>query len=595
MVSSMKRASLGRDVPVLPFSPGAAFRISGLAVLFLMFWLVVIGEMGFHFDLSPSWMTLACAAVLSAVGCLALSRRESPAAMAAGLAAAVVVVCAACAVAGAFHDLTVDGNAYHKLAVAAMRDGWNPLDSSVSEWRHYAEIYCFETRAPLWVDHYAHGTWVIASSFYDVTGNIERSKCCTLLAMYAVASVGQDVLKTLGLRRWQAVGIALLGALNPITLAQFDTFYVDAFLMCGLMLLIAGLFLIDADVGLGARPMALAVVFASFVLCADAKFTGLAYAGAFSLAFCLLYLRRYFTKTPGFSRGETIALAVFFVGVVVFSIVGPGWTSYVNNMIDHGNPLYPLAGEGAQDIMTPQQPDSFNGASTPEKLFWAYFSQCDQIAAGADHLPQLKIPLTVSAAELEVLDAVDLRMSGFGPLYSGVLIVGVVGYGALLARSWRRGERVFGPALAYGVMTLVLTFGISDSWWARYSGYVYVSNLVVLGYWASAANENEGTKRLLQRAGCTVMAVLLAVNSLLYVPFSLVPRYLDSADVAAQVSRIVDGQESGKSVFVSYDYMPGQIYTLEDAGVDFTVESYADHASEYETDDVVGAVRYRFE
>lgn len=589
----MKHAAR-RTAAGLLLSPGAVFRISGLAVLFLLAWVTIIGEIGFHFDLSPSWMTLSAATVLSAASSLALSRRESAPTAAAGLAVAVLAVFASCAIAGAFHDLTVDGNAYHKLAVAAMQDGWNPLDSSVSEWSRYAEVYCFETRAPLWVDHYAHGTWVVASAFYDVTGNIEQSKCCTLLAMYVVAALGQDVLRTLGLRRWQAVGIALLAAFNPITLAQFDTFYVDAFLMCGLMVLIAGLFLLDADPGTGTRPMALAVVFSSFVLCADAKFTGLAYAGAFSFAFCLLYLRRCFTKAPGFSRNETILLAVFFVGTVVFSIVGPGWTSYVNNMIDHGNPLYPLAGEGAQDIMTPQQPDSFNGASTPEKLFWAYFSQCDQIAAGADRLPQLKIPLTVSPSELQVLNAVDLRMSGFGPLYSAVLLFVVVGYVLLLARAWRRKERIFGPALAYGLMALVLTFGISDSWWARYSGYVYVSNLVVLGYWASVFNKGERAKRT-AGAYCLVVGALLAVNSLLYVPFSVVPRYQDSSDVSAQVSRIVEAQDSGKSVYVSYDFMPGQVYTLEDAGVDFTVESYADHASQYDPADVIGAVRYRFE
>lgn len=592
---SIKCVSNRNDVIGLPLSLGAVFRISGLAVLFLMAWLTIIGEIGFHFGLSPSWMTLSAATVLSAAGSLALSRYESAGTVVSGLAVSVAVVFAACAIAGVFHDLTVDGNAYHKLAVAAMQDGWNPLESSVSEWRHYAEIYCFETRAPLWVDHYAHGAWVVASAFYDVTGNIEQSKVCTLLAMCAVAALGQDILKTLGLRRWQAVGIALLGAFNPITLAQFDTFYVDAFLMCGLMLLIAGLFLVDVDPKLGMRPVALAVVFASFILCADAKFTGLAYAGAFSLAFCLLYLRRYFTKTPGFSRSETILLAVFFVGTVIFSIVGPGWTSYVNNLIDHGHPLYPLAGEGAQDIMTPQQPDSFNGASTPEKLFWAYFSQCEQIAAGADHGPQLKLPLTVSSAELESLNAVDLRMSGFGPLYSAVLIAVVIGYASLLLRAWRRREQAFGPALAYGLMALVLTFGITDSWWARYSGYIYVSNLVVLAYWASAFNKGDHAGKVASGTYCLFIAALLAVNTLLYLPFSVFPRLMDSADVSAQVSQAVAEQEAGASVFVSYDFMPGQVYTLMDAGVDFTVEAYAEHASEYDPANVIGTVRYRFE
>lgn len=591
----MKHASNRNDVVGLPLSLGAVFRVSGLAVLFLMAWLVIIGEIGFHFGLSPSWMTLSAATVLSAAGSLALCRRESAGTVAAGLAVSVAVVFASCAIAGMFHDLTVDGNAYHKLAVAAMQDGWNPLESSVSEWRHYAEIYCFETRAPLWVDHYAHGTWVIASAFYDVTGNIEQSKVCTLLAMYAVAALGQDVLKTLGLRRWQAVAIALIGAFNPITLVQFNTFYVDAFLMCTLMLLIAGLFLINADPDLGMRPVALAMVFASFVLCADTKFTGLAYAGAFSFAFCLLYLRRYFTKAPGFSRTETLLLAVFFVGTVVFSIVGPGWTSYVNNLLDHGHPLYPLAGEGAQDIMTAQQPDSFNGASTPEKLFWAYFSQCDQIAAGEDYGPQLKIPLTVSFSELESLNAVDLRMSGFGPLYSAVLIVSVIGYAALLVRAWRRKERIFGPVLAYGLMTLVLTFGITDSWWARYSGYVYISNLVVLGYWSAVANKGEGAGKGVSAAYCLALSALLAVNTLLYLPFSVLPRLTASLDVSAQVSQAAAEQEAGASVFVSYDFMPGQVYTLMDAGVDFTVESYVEHASQYDPANVIGAVRYRFE
>lgn len=575
------------------------FRSGMMTVLFLAC-LMAFGEWGLWLGASPSALTFVMATLAAVIMTHVFSsrgRRDSQSwrTTVLAFALAVVVFVLACLLAGLFHDTTVDGNAYHKLAVAALQDGWNPLREPVTEWDRYAEVYTFETRAPLWVEHYAQGLWIASAAVYDVVGSIEAAKCYTLLGMFSFAALSQWYLLKKGLRSWQAACVSVLGAVNPITLAQFGTYYCDAFLMMGLFILITGLIMLADEDMTQDRAALLPIIAAAFVLCANTKFTGLAYAGLFSVAFCLLYLYRWRKRAKGFTGRSTFKLACFFLGIVVFSVVAVGFSSYCTNFIDHGNPLYPLLGEGKVDIMTPQEPDSFHDASTLKKLFLSYFSQTSNPTPGTGE-PVLKVPFTVWPEELTWLSAVDLRIGGFGVLYSGIVVLSVVLYAVMLVWSRKNARLLFESGIAFAVPLVGLAFGLSDSWWARYSAYAYGINLFVLSFLFIAGHRaKDGRATRLARPLGGLMTVLLAANTALFVVYGVMPNYEASARMTECETALKEAVlTQGATLYVSYDSMPGEVYCLDDAGIPYVNESAAE-AGTYEEGDTLGFVRYRLE
>ena len=90
-------------------------------------------------------------------------------------------------ISGSIYDTTADGNTYHKLAIGALKNGWNPNYESSREFTiQKGNVFDVsdENINALWVDHYAKATEIFASVIYAFTGNIESGKAYTILLMY---------------------------------------------------------------------------------------------------------------------------------------------------------------------------------------------------------------------------------------------------------------------------------------------------------------------------------------------------------------------------------------------------------------------------
>jgi len=79
-------------------------------------------------------------------------------------------------IAGSIIDLSYDGITYHKTAVGALKNGWNPHEESIAVWARRQPGRSEYDHYDLWVDHYPRGTWYIGAIFYCLTGNIESGK-----------------------------------------------------------------------------------------------------------------------------------------------------------------------------------------------------------------------------------------------------------------------------------------------------------------------------------------------------------------------------------------------------------------------------------
>ena len=74
----------------------------------------------------------------------------------------------------AVYDSTWDGAAYHKQAVGLLKEGWNPIYQTSTEFNSLIESIPYNAEGPMfWAEVYPKASWYFAASIYKITGNIE--------------------------------------------------------------------------------------------------------------------------------------------------------------------------------------------------------------------------------------------------------------------------------------------------------------------------------------------------------------------------------------------------------------------------------------
>ena len=85
------------------------------------------------------------------------------------------------------YDGTPDGNTYHKLAVGAMKNGWNPVWTDVKDFNkdkgNPFDILDDNVNTK-WVNTYAKGSEIYGAVVYSFTNNIESGKSFNMLFVF---------------------------------------------------------------------------------------------------------------------------------------------------------------------------------------------------------------------------------------------------------------------------------------------------------------------------------------------------------------------------------------------------------------------------
>lgn len=562
----------------------------GLSCNFFLTFIVVLSSLGFIAGLSPSVFTIIASALATSISALLLLRRSHSSALV-GLLASAVLIVSACVICSCVYDFSYDGNAIHKLAVSALRGGWIPLQGSSSGWQETHEV--FGAHCSIWIDHYPQGTWEIASSLYACTGNIETGKAYTLIAAFGAGALLGAYLHMRGLSVGKSLLVAAIAAVNPITVAQFLTFYNDAFLMLELLALLVGLTMLVDWSNTQLRPIGFSIVASAFLLCTETKFTGLAYAGVFSFSFYIYTfaktIRRRCTFTPSF----LIGMSIFFAIIIASSILVFGFGSYVMNFLEHGHPLYPLFGEGAEDIMTSNSPASFADSGNLRKLLFGFFSHSGNILAASGDEPVLKLPFSVTPQELKNLSVPDLRMGGFGVFYSGILILQSAIIVVLLPMQHKSRPFLFQTSLCYLIPTAALTLFLGESWWARYCSYFYFTSCLALLLLLLPCPHKPPALEVVRKILCTLFALILAVNTVLFFFFNTRVAIDKTASENTQIAKLEHAVRNGDAITLAYKTEPGAIYALTDRGIPF--EFLGPITEDFEADGKFNRLYYKIE
>lgn len=389
-------------------------------------------------------------------------------------------------------DVTSDGNTYHKLAVGSMKNGWNPVyESSRDFTTEKGNVFdpLEENINPKWVDHYAKGTEIFGAVIYAFTNNIESGKIFTIIFAYIVFGIFFEYLaKRKKLNTIISFILSALLAINPITLVQMGNYYVDASL--GLMIfLILYCMIVQCDESDNVDKKEIFLILAcSIIWSINIKFTGLAYAGVFCAIFYFYLLYKKFRKGKKEFWKEFRLQTIFYVVTLVIAIGIIGYSSYVKNMIFFGHPLYPLYGKDAvKNIGVVEAPKYFENKTKLETFLISIFSKGVNVSASWKTedvvLPELKVPFTFTKAEVENYNIPDIRMSGFGPLFSGIFILSTIGTIYIIVDLIRKKKfNILVPyLLILGAMGLIILL-FDGNYWARYIAFLYMTPFFVLYY-----------------------------------------------------------------------------------------------------------------
>ena len=420
-------------------------------------------------------------------------------------------------------DTSYDGQEYHYDATRALADGWNPYKEA---YQPPAELRGYVPPS-LWPRHYPQAAWLAAAVPIAAGIDMETAKLAPLLLMAAIF-VGVFGAATTWRLDWKrSLGLALLTSANPVIIVQLFTRMNDGQL--GACFILAALF----------TALWLRRPRASLALAAcGAMAYGLNLK--FSAIPIFMLLSVLITLVTFASQGRYAALKVsaglFGVGIVSVLILGAH--PYVTNTLRHSHPFYPIMGQGAVDIMT-SRPAVLSEKGTIQRLIESYFSVTSTAFSwttmGYDDKPGLKLPFTFRPGEEFWASGVpDARLAGFGPLFSGAVLL-AAGLGGWIAAGNATRPRYIALTAALGLAFVSLS--MPEAWWARYVPQFWWAPAIVA---AVAVLSEQFRVRILGWA----LVVIMLFNSAIVSTATMKFAGRRAQDVRRQVAEITGGKEN---------------------------------------------------
>lgn len=422
-------------------------------------------------------------------------------------------------------DSTWDGNMYHKVAIVALHDGWNPwLFPEFSDWAATrSEIYYSSgvwdgNPNAMWVSHYPNLSWLFSAALMDYGFGWESGKALNLLLAIALFVYARTVFKQYLPNRWQVEVLALLAVACQPIVGQLPTNYVDGCTYS--VIALTTLCILDRD----RSPAVNVIVWCSLIILAGVKFTGALYAAMLALPF--LVVRR-----PGLKEIATWSL----LGAIALS------HPYLNHIASDLDIGYPVTGT---DMVLRGQAE----ASVLEKPRIRTLAESLLAhTSNATTFPGMKIPGTFAMDEIKSSGAPDPRFAGFGPLFSLALVIAAVAIvlALVLERRNRRQGINHWYLLAAVAYLVVMAIAHAAPWWARYVPFLYLALILVL--LVCSGSTIKGV-----RVASSLASLVMLVNAVLV--FAGVAQYTRDFALrpAMQANRAISAQyQQGEHVIVA--------------------------------------------
>lgn len=458
------------------------------------------------------------------------------------------------------YDLSWDGNNYHKPTIGFLKDGWNPLYESCSDFverDNNLTSYIPEDKLPidLWIDHYARATHIFQANTFAFTDNINSGKSINTIVIISVFlitfSFGSIYFNKLIFPI--ILGISIIS--YPLVGSQFLTTYIDLHVYLYLLCLIVSFLMIEYDKE-DMKKIGLILYVISLLMLINIKFTSFAYAGIYCLGFYIYYIIKLIKhrETKKFFIKFTI-ITIISVLIGIFII---GLSVYIKNMLEHSNPFYPLFGKNKVEIILQNQPEYFENKSAINKYFISMFSEVNNIVRSSKEKAKYKIPLTISENELIHIDAYDIRISGNGLFYSGIFIMTLLSLILLSKKIYLSNSKMAIISFITILITIILILLLSESWWARYFPQTYFLTIFAEIYLYI------NSKNKLSLIFLTILLTLLFHNNF-YILFKVIDRnYKFTISTNSQFNEILNSvNPETEKILIKTNMYGGPLYDVK--------------------------------
>ena len=372
-----------------------------------------------------------------------------------------------------FYDNTWDGNSYHKASIGSLMDGWNPVYEHMEDFdAKQDKSLNILSNSYIFGNHYSKASHVFAANISLFFNNIEAGKCITFISMTSLFLMLLSVLISNKRSILFATFFSLAVITCPTICVQVFNYYVDSLVYVFLFFTIFSLFLFKYNNVFNNEKLNLLIYIMVLSIIINVKFSAFGFAGIFCLGYYIYYIINVIKDkklVKVFIKFTIASVCAVVIGVFVI-----GLSVYPKNLIDHGHPFYPIMGEDKIEIITQNQPKSFQNRSTINKFLISTFSESENIYSPYDIKPSLKIPFTIKENEFENIYVSDLRISGNGVFFSGILILSVITILGTCVPIYRKDKELFFNMYIPIIITIGMIFLLSESWWARYFPQIHL-------------------------------------------------------------------------------------------------------------------------
>ena len=350
-----------------------------------------------------------------------------------------------------------DGFSYHKPAMIAMCEGWNPY------WSHdQLAQNVRDGSLAMWVIPYPKATWIIGAQLYAATGNVDQVHIINMLFVFVTVPICFVAIRTVfNLSVFKSFLFSLILASNPVSLSQISIGYLDGILGSCLTVLFLSLAAYLENRNSRWFPF----IVGSIVIATNAKFTGVVYVGLFLLIVLgahvvidRLYKRRF----------DRNILAVVGVAAILSIIVGIN--PYIQHIFEHRHPFHPImvlrnTEEKVDFSSVWYSNDEFKNATRFQRFFFSYITPPHEIGTRS-------ALYTIKPDELLTNRTTKSHgeINGFGEAFAIPLV-----FSLIMLPLVRKGN-VWILIIAIWATVLVQP----HNWWARYVPQLWIFPVIVL-------------------------------------------------------------------------------------------------------------------
>lgn len=360
-------------------------------------------------------------------------------------------------------DFSWDGQWYHQAAIYSMEAGWNPVRQPIE---------MFNKHNDLSIVHFPKGYWYYAATVLSTFDSLEAGKSMQLIVLAVALLIVLATLTDLNFSRGKAWALSLLVCLNPVVWNQVTTYLVDSLLFFYLFIFSFALISWIHQ----RNQVALVVSSLAAIGLINVKFTGIVFLGVFLLfafVYLLIWKRTYLTRFVG------VNLVTLCIAIMAF-----GYNPYITNLIERGHILYPIIGTkeypsvfettGRDDNEHYETPKNIIGKNVYAALLYVTFSKPGNAPYGDVDNAELAWPFAISTSDWKAYHYHETRMAGFGPLFSGILIL------SFLLAIWLFFYRKSVRSLLLLFTAAILTcFAFSKHfWWPRFAPQLWVLPMI---------------------------------------------------------------------------------------------------------------------